>query len=77
MVAGVLGQEIIAEIVLGRGGGAVPSLELADDEFREIGPVRRGRSFRANVIAQGLVVLQSAGGIQVTGMRVIQGRDVG
>src|SRR5260370_7220778 len=77
MVAGVLGQEIIAKVMLGRGGVAVPSLELANDELGKIGPVRRRRRFRADVITQVVVMEAGVGRIQVAGGRVVQSRNVG
>src|SRR5262249_38165318 len=77
MVTDDLRQVIVVIIVLRRGRVAEPRLELADDESREVRPERGRLRLGADVVAQRVVSLQSAGGIEIAGVEVVEGGDVG
>src|SRR5205807_7255389 len=70
MIADDLGQVVVGEVVVGRGGIAVPGLELADDELGKVHPVRGGVGLQLDVIEQGVVIAQRTGGIRSEERRV-------
>ena len=65
------------EVVLRRGGVAVPGLELADDELGEVRPVAGEQALVIDVGAQRLMLFVGRRLRQIAGQHVVQGREVG
>ena len=77
MVIDILGQKVIGIVIFCLCGVAEPGLELADDVGREVRPVRRGHRLVLDVLGQVLLPAAGVGRLEVAGVQVVEGGDVG
>src|SRR5207247_11238735 len=77
MIAGQLGDPLIAKRVLAAGCVAVPRLEQRDHEFRQVRPVPTPDRRLAHVALERVVALEGRRMWQVSGKQVEEGWHVG
>ena len=76
-VAGQLGHELVAPLIVRPGVFAVPGLQQADDVFGHIGPPAGRRRLRVQIVLQRAVLVEHVRLRQVGGQHVVERRDVG